>query len=534
MMEGHAQMMMCAQPRPPWTSKRNGPKWFDDADRLSKVALYCLGDIEAERDLDRYLPELPPTERAYWLHTELMNRRGIPLDVPLIDAMASVVAQEQTSSLARVYEITGDRDFSLTNPGAILEFLKRRGLWLDDLRKETVEATLRAHDDGTRPIDEAARTILELRREVGGKSSTAKLPAMRRRAMSDHRTRDATVYHGAHTGRTTGDGINLLNLPRPYKKFDQAKVVEMVMRGDVAGLRREQGVSATTAVSAALRGVVSPGPGRKLVVGDYKSIEPCFYFTLCRQWDAVDILARGESLYIDFGQHVYGRRLDKTADLRDYTTVKETVLGCSYGLGKARFNSYLASRGVVLPVDETDRIHVAYHARFPGVRQAWNGLGAASIAAMRNPGATYDYNGVSYATDGWWLVCVLPTGRSLYYPNARLQPGRYSEEIVYEGWVRIDGRPAGWGDVRTWGGMQLENVTQAACRDIMEEDQQVVEAVPGWEMLLTVYDELVSAAPVEYPDAAGSLKRIMERPRDWMPGMPVLADVHEMMRYEKR
>lgn len=533
-MEGHGVMLQCSQPRPAWLARGVGSKYFEDADRLAQTAIYCAADILAESDLHDFFPELPPTERRYWLNIEKVNRRGVPLDVPLIDAMSAAVAHEQQTSLARVAQVTNGVELALTNPQAVLAFLKTRGVWLDNLRKETVEQTLREHDSGERRIDEGARIVLEVRQQVGGKTSISKLPRMRQRVMSDGRARDMVIYHGAHTGRVTGDGINVLNLPRPYKKFNQDEVVAHLFRADAEGLRKTQGVSVSTAVSAALRGVITAGLGRKLIIGDYKSIEPCFYFTLCQQWDAVEILRRGESLYIDFGQHVYGRTLDKVRDLREYTTVKETVLGCSYGLGKTRFNSYLANKGVILPSEETDRIHDGYHRRFNKIKEGWRGLETAAKAAIRNLGTFYDYNGVSYVSDGWWLVCVLPSGRSFYYPNARLRPGKYDDEIVYEGWLRIDGRPAGWGDARWWGGTGLEQVSQSTCRDVMEEDKQVIEAQSGWEGYLDVYDELVAGAPIEDRDAVPRMKAIMERDRPWMPGMPVLAEVFEAGRYQKR
>lgn len=530
---GHGVMLQCSQPRPLWSNRNKGPKWFDDAERLAKTAIYCCEDILAECDLDDYLPELPPLERQFWLHTELVNRRGVPLDVPLIDAMTTAVAYEQQTSLTTIRAATGDPEFTLTNPGAIIAFCKTRGLWLTNLQKETVERTLRDHDDGTKRIDEVARLVLEARRETGGKSSISKLPRMRQRVMSDDRSRDNGIYHGAHTGRPTGDGINLLNLPRPYKKFDQAKVIDFIQRNDVPGLRRDQGVSISTAVSAALRGVIFPGPGRKLVVGDYSSVEPAFYFTLSEQWDAVEVIRSRGSLYIEFGHRVYNRKLDKQADLHEYTTCKETVLQCSYGAGKTKLNSHLASRGSVLPQETTDKVHDAYHRLFPNIKDTWKGLESAAKASIREPGATFRFNSIYYVSDGYWLVCTLPSGRPFYYPNARLQPGKYDDEIIYEGWRRIDGRPAGWGDVRTWGGSLLENVTQAACRDILEEDQLVVEQQPGWEVILTVYDEIVASVPMVDIYAEDRLKQIMERSRPWFEHMPVLAEVFSADRYVK-
>ena len=531
--DGHGTMLQCSQPRPAWASRRSGPQWFEDADRLARTAIYCAQDVLAECDLDDFLPELSPLERARWLHTEAVNRRGIPLDAPLIDAMIAAVQHEQGGAMARVREATGDPDFTLTNPAAIIAFCKTRGLWLADLRKETVEATLRAHDDGTRRIDEIARLVLEARREVGGKSSTSKLPRMRGRLMSDGRARDSAIYFGAHTGRLTGDGINTLNLPKAYKKFDQAKVIEFVQRGDVDGLRRAQGVSVSTGVSAALRGVITAGPGRKLVVGDYKSVEPCFYFTLAQQWDAVEILRSGGDIYCEVASVIFGRRITPE-DKFERQVGKIIVLAAAYGMGLTKFSAVCdATPDIELSEEMKERAHTGYRRRFPEIPNTWKGLEAAAKAALRNVGATYDYNGVQYVSDGWWLVCTLPSGRPFYYPNARLRPGKYDDEIIYEGWMRIDGRPAGWGDVRTWGGSLLENVTQAACRDILEEDNLVVETQPGWEVLMTVYDEIVAGVPIEDIGAKERLNAIMERPREWMNGMPVMAETFEADRYVK-
>jgi hypothetical protein len=143
-MDGHGVMLQCSQPRPAFAARGVGPRWFEDAERLAKTATYCCQDILAECCLDDFLPELSPLERARWLHTELVNRRGMPLDAPLIDAMIAAVEHEQAGAMAQVRAATGDPDFTLTNPAAIIAFCRTRGLWLADLRKETVEATLRA------------------------------------------------------------------------------------------------------------------------------------------------------------------------------------------------------------------------------------------------------------------------------------------------------------------------------------------------------------------------------------------------------
>lgn len=533
--EGHGIMLQVSQPRPVWRRNPTEQKYFDDADRLAATAIYCVEDILAECDLDDYLPELPPSERAFWEQTERCNMRGIRLDLPLIDAMATVVERSGAAALDEVRRATGDSNFELTNVGHIRSFCADRGVYLDDLRAVTVEGKLAAHRSGARRLPDEVAVVLEARQQSGGKSSNAKLATMRDRAMEDGRTRDTTIYHGAHTGRTTGSGINVLNLPRPYKGFDQDFVVDCLTGNKLADLRREQKVSPAVAVSAAMRGIIVPSEGKRFAIGDYSSVEPCCLFTIARQWDAVEALRAKKNIYIEFGKGFYGRALDKVADVAEYTLCKGVILGAGYGLGADNFVAKLQMEGASASEAEIRRAHGAYREIYPQVQRLWNGIGEAAKEAIRYPGRWFSYNDIAFMSDGYWLACQLPSGRLLHYPNARLQPGKFNDEIVYEGWMRIDSRPAGWGDVRTWGARTVENLCQSICRDIMAEDELEVEALPGWQMTMTVYDELVAECRDTLAPGEGikQLLAIMSQPPRWLPAMPVSATGFEAMRYRK-
>lgn len=533
--EGHGVMLQVSQPRPVWRKNPTEQKYFDDAERLAKTAVYCLDDILAECDLDAYLPELTPSEAAFWRQTSLCNARGIRLDLPLIDAMAAVVERSGAATLDDVRRATGDPNFELTNVGHIRSLCADRGVYFDDLRAATVESKLAAHRSGARRLPDEVATVLEARQQSGGKSSNAKLVTMKDRAMEDGRTRDTTIFHGAHTGRTTGSGINVLNMPRPYKGFDQDFVVDCLMGNKLADLRREQRVSPAVAVSAAMRGVIVPSEGKRFVIGDYSSVEPCCLFTIARQWDAVETLRAKKNIYIEFGKGFYGRTLDKVADVAEYTLCKGVILGAGYGLGADNFVAKLQMEGASASEAEIRRAHGAYREIYPQVQRLWNGIGEAAKEAIRYPGRCFSYNDIAFVSDGYWLTCQLPSGRLLHYPSARLQPGKFGDEIVYEGWMRIDNRPAGWGDVRTWGARTVENLCQSICRDIMAEDELEVEALPGWQMTMTVYDEIVAECPAALPPGEGikQLLAIMNQPPRWLPAMPVSAAGFEAMRYRK-
>ena len=527
-MEGHGIMLQCCQPRPTYSRNPALGKWFDDPDRLAANAVYCGQDIFAERDLDDLLPELPPHEREIWLQVERGNRRGLALDAALLNAMAPMVAGEDERVLNELRAMVGDVDTFLTSPAKVRDFCAGRGVHLPNLQKETVLSVLEAHRTGRKIIDPIVVKVLE-GRQIVGKSSNAKIPAMLARLQPDGFARDYAIFHGAHTGRQTGAAVNPLNLPKPYKGYDQEKVVGQILRNDLSGLAKDR-VSPTLAVSASLRGTIIAPAGKQLVIGDYSVIEPCVTFTLAGQWDAVKILREKGDIYCDMASSVYGRHVTKE-NKAERALGKALVLGCGYGLGADMFFVRSQNDPDLVKVDEKviRTAHGGYRVRFNKIKPLWEGIEAAAKESLRVPHTRFAYGVVSYVFDGWWLIATLPSGRSLFYPNARIQPGKYNDELVYEG--RLMG--GGWGDVRTWGGSLVENLAQSISRDITMEDKLECERRYGWHIPLDVYDEIVAEADENDPHAKEKLEAVMCRSRPWLPEIPISAEVFTAKRYRK-
>lgn len=525
--EGHRIMLQVSQPRPLWANRRLGPQWFDDSERLAACAVYCAEDILAERDLDDVLPELPPFERTVWEQVERANRMGLCLDVELIGAMERAVDGEEERVLEEVRRVLGNPGFSLTAPATVRALCAQWGTDLPDLQAATVEQVLAQHRSGAKPVHDVVRMVLEGRQLVG-KSSNAKLPAMRDRLQEDGRARDYAIYHGAHTGRQTGSKVNPLNFPRPYRGYDQEQVLPILREGRLKDLK----VSPSLAVSASLRGTIVAPPGKKFAIGDYTSIEPCVLFTLAEQWDAIEVLVRsfsgGPNLYVDMARAVFGRPVTKK-DIREYTVGKVIILALGYGMYPAKFYTQLRAAGIDCTEDDAVAWRQLYLSRFPRVPELWAGLEEAQKQAIRNPHKRYAYGAISYIFDGWWLVCTLPSGRPLFYPDARLQPGRFGDDIVYQG--RLVG--GAWGDVRTWGGTSAENMAQSISRDVTVEDKLDVERRYGWHVPLDVYDEIVAECPAGEQGALDRLLAVMRQRRPWLPRMPVWAEGFEATRYRK-
>ena len=83
----------------------------------------------------------------------------------------------------------------------VMQWCMKQGVELDNFQADYIEELL----DGGLPQGDVRRA-LEIRRSIS-KASTKKLDAMARARGNDGRARWQTRYHGAVTGRNTGQGL---------------------------------------------------------------------------------------------------------------------------------------------------------------------------------------------------------------------------------------------------------------------------------------------------------------------------------------
>jgi hypothetical protein len=77
-----------------------------------------------------------------------------------------------------------------------------------------------------------------------------------------------------------------------------------------------------------------------------------------------------------------------------------------------------------------------------------------------------------------------------------------------------------------------ENVTQAAARDVMAHGMLLADPA-GYEILLTVHDELITETPDTDEFTVDGLAGFMATVPDWAPGLPLAAAGFETDRYRK-
>lgn len=191
----------------------------------------------------------------------------------------------------------------------------------------------------------------------------------------------------------------------------------------------------------------------------------------------------------------------------------------------------------------------------PNVKSWWHHLEDTVRAAIAQPSKTFTSGKVRIRCDGAWLRIVLPSGRALCYPSPRIEPEkRRSKAAQAEEAEKADiftveeAAPASgrtvvtfkgvnqytkkWGRVTTYSGKLAENCTQAIARDIMAHNMPAIEAA-GYQIVLTVHDEVVCEAPDEPQYNAEHLAALLCAPPPWAPDMPLAAAGFESYRYKK-
>jgi DNA polymerase bacteriophage-type len=205
-MDGHKLMMQMARPRR--VEEDGAAIWWDDEARKQRLYAYCRQDVEVERELEKRLLQLMPSEQELWILDQRINDRGIMVDLPAIDAALALVESEKARLDKEIARLTDGQVRTCNQVMEITDWIKGQGVDVDGLAKADVTELL-SYD----ALPDNVRAVLKCRQEAA-KSSTAKLKAMKEAASADGRVRGCFQYHAATTGRWGGRKIQPQNFPR--------------------------------------------------------------------------------------------------------------------------------------------------------------------------------------------------------------------------------------------------------------------------------------------------------------------------------
>lgn len=561
-MDGRRLMLRMCRPGNAKTGENPDLYWNEDPEDLERVFRYCMQDVETAFALSASLPSLNPTEQRVWVLNQKINERGIFVDNQTVKRMIRVMEAHETEIMGEMAELTDGWIQSVRQTKALADFCG-----LKDVRAETVADALDDPD-----LSPRVRRLLEIRKSLS-KSSTAKYRKMMERTCLDGRLRGELMYHGASTGRFSGRGVQVQNLPResvPPEYVNMA--VRLVKSKDRTWIMNLFGDPMHFAKQL-LRPMIIAAPGYDLIAGDYSQIEARVVCWLGDEKEATGLFREGKDIYCDLASKIYEREITK-ADQAERQIGKIAILALGFGMGPLKFLDVCSSQAKTkISMKFAREVVKKYRDAYPGIKAFWRCAEEAALLSVRTH-KTQRCGLVAWSMEGDFLKCTLPSGRKLSYPYPQIEK-RHSwifpcenEEgehislmvIAVNGitaWsearksaeksgIRIIGQPtegekdtltfksvvAGkWVRDSTFGGKLVENITQAVARDVMVEGMLRVEEA-GYPVILSVHDEIVS----EIPQGFGSLDEylaIMSKTPRWAIGLPVSAEGWRGERYRK-
>ena len=569
---GHKVMLKLCKPRKPKKGEDlDKIYWHEKPTDLVTLFNYCGKDAEAERAIYHTLPQLPEYERRIWLLDQRINARGVPVDTAAVKAVVKVVKQYEQKMLddfavAVNGEVSGPRSYV-----ALKNWVNETaGLNLESVGKNEVAALLK---DDTLP--EAVKKALVIKAELS-KASVAKLVAMDAFASVDGRARGLFKYHAAATGRAGGVAVQPQNLPRdsyPAQIYDGVIEAFIDENFDCIGMLYD---GPFYAASRCIRGAFQTGVDSRFLCGDFSSVEAIGLAYLAGQKSTLDAFAKRLDLYKAAAAELFGKRYEEV-NKYERQVGKCEILGLGYygGIGamatmadtyrvdletlppfvlpiatedelegeygaKALAKSYLTRNPDAMSLDAAvscDVIKRRWRAANPYVVELWGGIKEASTSAVTNPGQLYSYRSLKFKVHRGFLMCRLPSGRTLHWYQPRIEDvdapwGGKSSAITFWGMKVVEGKTTRqWTRLSTHAGKITENVTQAFCRDLLMEAMLRLEDA-GYPPVLHVHDEAVS----ELENGVGTLDeflKIMEQVPSWAVGMPIRAEGWEGRRYQK-
>lgn len=557
---GYAAMMATCKPTKAWKkwnetqervkdkglfNKKGKGKWeffddeppmfleYKDAPHVWEVLYeYCRIDVKAEEALDDALPDLSNEEQEAWFLNQEMNWRGLRIDTPVVKKIIDMMAGESKKKLKELDSLTMGFVTSPHARNSVLDFLEMEGVKLPNLQAKTVQDKLEGFELST-----DMRKLLELRKQLS-LTSTRKYQSFLNRVNEDDRIRDLTLYHGAHTGRETGTGIQPHNFPKGLIFVDEDRpyaAVENIKDCDPELLKILYGNSLSVFFSAVLRNMILPSEGCELFVGDFSMIEVAVLWWLAGNEPGLKALRAGMDAYLYQAAANAGRPyVEFNRHSPERVLGKAQVLGCGFGMGADKFKetAWVMHRLKLSDEQAVQAVQNYRHAN-AAVPTLWKAYENAAVMAVEaGTRGAVNAGKCQFFIEQNFLWIELPSGRRLAYrePQIAWRETDYGPRKTLE-YHAVNSKTKKWGIQRTWGGTLTENIVQAVARDLLMRAMVRLTSY-GYTPLLTVHDEAICEMPIGKGNLDQFLEVLCAVPR-WAIGCPIKANGWKGPRYRK-
>ena len=580
---GSKLMVQMAKPRKRKKDEPYQPIYWHEGD-IQRLSEYCAQDVVVERAIRRKLRPLSPEEFLLWRFDQLINDRGIMLDLDLVADMAAIVDQHMLELDMRMEMATGGTVWKCSQTERFKKWLANNGLVVDSLAKTVIDDVMKM------PMSVECHQALELWQEAA-LASVRKLQAASACAGGDNRARGLLLFHGATSGRWSGQLWQPQNLPRGSGVVpDQDQAIELI-KYRRADLLRWAYDDPLTAVSDCLRGVMCAAPGKVLIAGDYVNVEARVTAWLAGDANKLEQFrlqdsGEGAEVYRLTASRIYNvpveditgkqRQTGKTAELalgfgggvdalarmaRNYHIDMAEIWEALWSVAAPEEREQAAERHAdVVAKGNNDWLpRKAWQACWLTVRawrrankpivDMWSDFHSAAWHTLEQKDVDFPVGKVAFRRSGGFLWLTLPSGRKLAYPTPALE----NLEVPWSD-KRLPVAEREHKDMLTvlafekgkamrfpfYPGLTFQHAVQAIARDLLANGMNRVEAA-GYPVVMSIHDEVICEIPWMESDG-GQPKSIHDVERftdllselpDWAAGIPLLADGWSGYRYRK-
>lgn len=484
---------------------------------------YCIHDVLVEQLIVKKLEFFEPSafEKPMWALDLKINDRGILIDQQLINNAISLYDTYTDRISEEAISITG-----ISNPKSVQQLKEWISTEIDEevsnLKKDYIPELLKKVES------DQVRRVLTIRQELS-KTSVKKYAKMLMGVCADGRLRGLVQYYGANkTGRWAGRMVQVQNLPKntiPDEDLTLAR--ELVKDGDLDMLEMAFG-NVPAILSQLIRTAFVPSPGNKLLVSDFAAIEARVLAWLAGEKWRLDVFNTHGLIYEASGAAMFKvpiEAVNKKSTYRPKAKIAELALGYQGGKGA------LLKMGAIamgLTEEELPDIVALWRAANKNIVQYWYDINEAAIECV-DLGVPVKHGYVTFSMNKNILHIILPSGRKLSYLRPQLRPNKFDHlALTYE---CMDQKTKKWGRVETYGGMIVENITQAIARDLLAAKMLTIDQA-NFNICMHVHDEVVLD---ESPNISflKVINDFMGAPISWAPGLPLQGDGFETLYYKK-
>lgn len=520
-------------------SRKKDEDWKDPLIYKSKFmefVSYCDDDVRTQIGVSNACQPMTLRQYKVFILTEKMNVRGLPIDKKMAEGALKLVDIHKTIANRQIYKITDGFVESATQ-NKVKDWLNDNGCDIPNLQAAVIEKYLKS-----KKTSKLAKRVLEIRSSVS-KSSTSKYKAALTLLTEDNTVHGFIKAFIARTGRWGGRGLQIQNFSKPDKNFPPWCDFDMLAKAiaDVDMVFIEAVYDdVMSSLKAATRSMIRAPKGKKFVCADYSQIEARIVMWLAGDKTGLKDFSGEGKIYESMASDIFAKpssKIEKPSFERDVG--KETVLGCGFGMGAARFYARCTEdRGLDIEKNISTKAVKGYRKKYSMVPLAWKECEEQAIKAINNPGTSYSACDARlvYKVIGPHLFVQLPSKRKLCYPFAKTvteqnQWGKIQEIIYFKQWNMKAKAGNKWQYDNTWGGTLFQHCVQATAADIMSNGMLTAEK-RKYPTLFTVHDE--SLAMVD--KNVGSYKEYEEilcELEPWAKGLPIVAEGWEGTRYRK-